>query len=224
MNLISILSEIKVVPAKSAGGLVPGDLTDVNFRANFNYKKNDNDPYRIELVISTIDKVKETPKNYRVWENNLKVYFYPETKTYKIGEIKPSSKFGTSGTMGDLYNKDYSIFKNKNNLSKFSLDSIKKIWARSKFEENKIDLKVLANIVDAFYKVQYYSSDPMDFVMKSSKEELFTKAYKELKQAEDSYVKVKDKIAEDDLDWIEPIALDLIQKYSNADMSTYTKS
>ena len=221
MNLISILSEIKVVPAKSAGGLVPGDLTGLIFKTNFNYKKNNNDPYQIELIISTIDKVKETPKNYRVWENNLKVYFYPETKTYKIGEIKPSSN-----TMGDLYNKDYdySIFKNKNNLSEFSLDSIKKIWARSKFEENKIDLKVLANIVDAFYKVQYYSSDPMDFVMKSSKEELFTKAYKELKQAEDSYVKVKDKIAEDDLDWIEPIALDLIQKYSNADMSTYTKS
>ena len=219
MNLISILSEIKVVPAKSAGGLVPGDLINVMFKANFNYKKNNNAPHQIELIITTIDKVKETPKNYRVWTNFLKVYFYPETKTYKIGEIKPSSN-----TMGDLYNKDYSIFKNKNNLSKFSLDSMKKIWARSKFEENKIDLKVLANIVDAFYKVQYYSSDPMDFVMKSSKEELFTKAYKELKQAEDSYVKVKDKIAEDDLDWIEPIALDLIQKYSNADISTYTKS
>ena len=219
MNLISILSEIKVVPAKSAGGLVPGDLTDVNFRANFNYKKNNDTPHQIELTIGTIDKVKETPKNYRVWENNLKVYFYPETKTYKIGEIKPSWN-----TRGDLYDKNYPIFKNKNNLSEFSLDYMKKVWARSKFEENKIDLKVLANIVDAFYKVQYYSSDPMDFVMKSSKEELFTKAYKELKQAQDSYVKVKDKIAEDNLDWIEPIALDLIQKYSNADMSTYTKS
>ena len=48
--------------------------------------------------------------------------------------------------------------------------------------------------------------------------------WKELKQAEDSYVKVKNKIAQDNLDWIEPIALDLIQKYTNADMSTYKKS
>ena len=216
MNLISILSEIKVVPAKSAGGLVPGDLVSFYFKNNFNYK---NDPNRVELTIVTIDKVKETPMRYRIWRNKLKVYFYPETKTYEVGEIEPY--FGNN--KGELYGKDYDHFKDRNNLSKFSLDSIKKDQTRSKFEENKIDLKALANVVDAFYR-QYYSFDSMDFAIKSSKEELFTKAYKELKQAEDSYVKVKDKIAQDNLDWIEPIALNLIHKYSNADMSTYKKS
>ena len=216
MNLISILSEIKVVPAKSAGGLVPGDLVSFYFKNNFNYK---NDPNRVELTIVTIDKVKETPMRYRIWRNKLKVYFYPETKTYEVGEIEPY--FGDN--KGELYGKDYDHFKDRNNLSKFSLDSIKKDQTRSKFEENKIDLKALANVVDAFYR-QYYSFDSMDFAIKSSKEELFTKAYKELKQAEDSYVKVKDKIAQDNLDWIEPIALNLIHKYSNADMSTYKKS
>ena len=216
MNLISILSEIKVVPAKSAGGLVPGDLVSFYFKNNFNYK---NDPNRVELTIVTIDKVKETPMRYRIWRNKLKVYFYPETKTYEVGEIEPY--FGDN--KGELYGKDYDHFKDRNNLSKFSLDSIKKDQTRSKFEENKIDLKALANVVDAFYR-QYYSFDSMDFAIKSSKEELFTKAYKALKQAEDSYVKVKDKIAQDNLDWIEPIALNLIHKYSNADMSTYKKS
>lgn len=218
MNLISILSEIKVVPAKSAGGLVPGDLVQFYFNNNFGYKSRDNSPSRVELTIVTIDKVKETPMRYRIWRNKLKVYFYPETKTYEVGEIEPYFD-----DKGELIGKDYDYFKDKNDLSKFSLDSIKKDQTRSKFEENKIDLKALANIVNAFYK-QYYSFDSMEFAIKSSKEELFTKAYEELKQTEDLYVKIKDKVAEDNLDWIEPIALDLIYKYSNADMSTYKKS
>ena len=71
---------------------------------------------------------------------------------------------------------------------------------------------------------QYYSSDSIDRLVKSSKEEIFKKAYEELKKTEDSYVKVKNKIDKDSLDWIEPIALNLIQKYTNADMSTYKKS
>ena len=216
MNLISILSEIKVVPAKSAGGLVPGDLVSFYFRNNF-YNKND--PNRVELTIVTIDKVKETPMRYRIWRNKLKVYFYPETKTYEVGEIEPYY----FGDKGELYDKDYDHFKDRNDLSKFSLDSIKKDQAEVAFKENKIDLKALAIIVDAFYR-QYYSSNSMDFAIKSSKEELFKKASEELKQTEDLFVKVKDKVAEDNLDWIEPIALDLIQKYSNADMSTYIKS
>lgn len=215
MNLISILSEIKVVPAKSAGGLVPGDLVQFYFKNNFNYK---NDPNRVELTIVTIDKVKETPMRYRIWRNKLKVYFYPETKTYEVGEIEPYF-----GDKGELIGKDWDYFKDKNDLSKFSLDSIKKDQTRSKFEENKIDLKALANIVNAFYR-QSYSFDSMEFAIKSSKEELFKKAYEELKKTEDSYVKVKNKIAQDNLDWIEPIALNLIQKYTNADMSTYKKS
>lgn len=214
MNLTSILSEIKVVPAGVVGGLAPGDLTSVYFNYNFRFK-DDNDPYRIELRITTIDKVKETPKSYRVWRNTLPVYFYPKTKTYEIGEIESGN--------GDLYSKDYNYFKNKNDLSEFSLNRLKRNWEEVAFRENKIDLEVLKDIVDAFYK-QYYSSDSIDRVIKSSKEELFKKAYKELKQTEDSFVKVKDKIAQDNLDWIEPIALDLIQKYSNADMSTYKKS
>lgn len=221
MNLTSILSEIKVVPAGVVGGLAPGDLTSFYFNNNFIYKDKKNDPYRIELKITTIDKVKETPKNYRIWKNTLPVYFYPEIKTYEIGEIEPVS------IGGELYYKDhlknYNPFKDKNNLSDFSLNRMKKSWEEVAFKENKIDLEVLKDIVDAFYK-QYYSSDSIDRVIKSSKEELFKKAYKELKQTEDSFVKVKDKIAQDNLDWIEPIALDLIQKYSNADMSTYKKS
>lgn len=223
IKLTSILSEIKVVPAGAAGGLFPGDLTSVSFSHNFG-SNDQNNP--ITLKITTIDKVKELPKTYRIWRNTLPVYFYPETKTYEIGEIEPMD------SKGELYDKDYIYFKEDiNNLSGFTLDYMKKIWRSFMFQKNKIDLKVLKDIVDVFYN-QYYDSsfgrigspNSIDRLIKSSKEEIFKKAYEELKKTEDSYVKVKDKIAQDNLDWIEPIALDLIQKYSNADMSTYKKS
>lgn len=222
MNLTSILSEIKVVPVGSAGGLVPGDFTSADFRHNFYRKIKEDDPTLIELKINIIDKVKETPKNYRVWLTTLTVYFYLETKTYEVKGIEPEPWH----IKGDLYSKDWNPFKDKNNLSGLSsgLDYMKKAWKESKFKENKVDLEVLKDIVDAFYNQYSYGSDSMKRVVKSSKEELFKKAYKELKKAEDSFVKVKDKIAQDNLDWIEPIALDLIQKYSNADISTYKKS
>ena len=156
---------------------------------------------------------------YRIWRNKLKVYFYPETKTYEVGEIEPY--FGDN--KGELYGKDYDHFKDKNDLSEFSLDRLKKSWEEVAFKENKINLVVLGNIVDAFYRQGYYLN-AYNKVIKLSKEELFKKAYEELKQTEDLFVKVKDKIAQDNLDWIEPIALNLIHKYSNADMSTYKKS
>ena len=217
MNLTSILSEIKIVPAGAAGGLFPGDLTSVSFSHDFG-SNDQNNP--ITLKITTIDKVKELPKTYRIWRNTLPVYFYPETNTDGIGEIKP-----TIDSKGELFHKDYIYFKEDiNNLSGFSLDHLKKIWRGFKFKENKVDLKVLKDIVDAFYNKYYNSSDSIDRLVKSSKEKIFKKAYEELKKTEDSFVKVKNKIDEDSLDWIEPIALDLIQKYSNADMSTYKKS
>lgn len=223
MNLTSILSEIKVVPANIVGGLAPGDFTSADFRHNFYRKIKEDDPTLIELKINIIDKVKETPKNYRVWLTTVTVYFNLETKTYEVKGIEPEPWH----IKGDLYSKDWNPFKDKNNLSGLSsgLDYMKKVWEEVKFEENKVDLEVLKDIVDVFYN-QYFSyrSNPKDRIIKSSKEELFKKAYKELKKAEDSFVKVKDKIAQDNLDWIEPIALDLIQKYSNADISTYKKS
>ena len=214
IKLTSILSEIKVVPAGATGGLFPGDLTSVAFSHNFG----SNDLNKITLKITTIDKVKELPKTYRIWRNKLPVYFYPETKTYEIGEIEPMN------SKGELFHIDHIFFEQDiNNLSELSLDWIKKSWRSFMFQENKIDLKALANIVNAFYR-QSYSFDSMEFTIKSSKEELFKKAYEELKKTEDSYLKVKNKIAQDNLDWIEPIALNLIQKYTNADMSTYKKS
>jgi hypothetical protein len=217
INLTSILSEIKIVPAGAAGGLFPGDLTSVAFSPNFGYN---DDLNKIILKITTIDKVKELPKTYRIWRNTLPVYFYPETKTYEIGEIKP-----TIDSKGELFHKDYIYFeKDINNLSGLSLDHTKKSWRSFMFKENKVDLKVLRDIVDAFYNQYYNSSDSIDRLVKSSKEKIFKKAYEELKKTEDSYVNVKNKIGEYNLDWIEPIALDLIQKYTNADMSTYKKS
>lgn len=216
MNLTSILSEIKVVPASVAGGLFPGDVLFISY-----FKKNDDG--KIELGVQVVDKVKETPKKYRVFKKMYRVTFDLNDRSIDIKE-EPS--------YSELYEKDIintsknEIF-NLNNISKLSttLKHLKEFILEKEFEE-KIDIKTLQRVVSAFVKYSHFSSFSTYEEFIENREKIFQKAYNELKVAEEKTKGAEDTVKniKDAIDWLESQALEFLQKYTNADMSTYKKS
>jgi hypothetical protein len=221
MNLTSILSEIKAVPAGVAGGLFPGDVFGIRY-----FKKNDNG--EIEWEIEVVDKVKETPLKYKVF---TKMYHV----TFDLNDISIDIK--EEPVRVELYKKDIidavlagtsrNKFSNLNNISKLSgiLEYFKEALFEKEFEE-KIDIKTLKRVVSAFVKYNKFSSVGTYEEFIENREKIFQKAYNELKVAEEKTKGAEDTVKniKDTIDWLESQALEFLQKYTNADMSTYKKS
>jgi hypothetical protein len=220
MNLTSILSEIKVVPAGVAGGLFPGDIFGGYGSLRY-FRKNDDG--EIEWEIEVVDKVQETPLKYKVFTKMYRVTFDLNDRSIDIKE---------EPVRVELYKKDIidtrrNKFSNLNNISKLSgiLEYFKEALFQKELEE-KIDIKTLKRVVSAFVEYNKFSSFGTYEEFIENREKIFQKAYNELKVAEEKTKGAEDTVKniKDTIDWLESQALEFLQKYTNADMSTYKKS